>query len=60
VALMKSMGVRYYRMSIAWSRIFPNGRGKVRNTAQQQHKPTYMLLFSCLFEVTAGSSNSIL
>jgi beta-glucosidase/6-phospho-beta-glucosidase/beta-galactosidase len=30
VALMKSMGVKYYRMSIAWSRIFPNGKGKVR------------------------------
>ena len=29
VALMKSMGVKYYRMSIAWSRIFPNGKGKV-------------------------------
>lgn len=26
---MKAMGVKYYRMSIAWSRIFPNGRGKV-------------------------------
>jgi beta-glucosidase/6-phospho-beta-glucosidase/beta-galactosidase len=58
VALMKSMGVKYYRMSIAWSRIFPNGRGKVRNccsmcsriwlcalehiTAQQQHIPTHV------------------
>jgi len=31
VALMKSMGVKYYRMSIAWSRIFPNGKGKVRS-----------------------------
>jgi beta-glucosidase len=31
VALMKAMGVKYYRMSIAWSRIFPNGRGKVRS-----------------------------
>eukprot|EP00882_Tetradesmus_deserticola_P014549 GHRQ01015475.1.p1 GENE.GHRQ01015475.1~~GHRQ01015475.1.p1 ORF type:complete len:746 (+),score=307.36 GHRQ01015475.1:1312-3549(+) len=29
VALMKAMGVKYYRMSIAWSRILPNGRGKV-------------------------------
>lgn len=28
--LMKSMGVKYYRMSIAWSRLFPNGKGKVR------------------------------
>jgi beta-glucosidase/6-phospho-beta-glucosidase/beta-galactosidase len=33
VALMKSMGVKYYRMSIAWSRIFPNGRGKVRSSS---------------------------
>ncbi|KAF6260086.1 glycosyl hydrolase family 1-domain-containing protein [Scenedesmus sp. NREL 46B-D3] len=29
VALMAAMGVKYYRMSIAWSRIFPDGRGKV-------------------------------
>ena len=27
---MKSMGVKYYRMSFAWSRLFPNGKGKVR------------------------------
>jgi beta-glucosidase len=26
--LLKAMGVRGYRMSIAWSRIFPNGRGQ--------------------------------
>lgn len=30
VALMRTMGVKYYRMSIAWSRILPNGKGKVR------------------------------
>lgn len=26
---MKAMGVKYYRMSIAWSRIFPSGHSKV-------------------------------
>jgi beta-glucosidase len=26
--LLKALGVNSYRMSIAWSRIFPNGRGK--------------------------------
>jgi beta-glucosidase len=28
IALMKGLGVKTYRMSIAWSRIFPNGRGQ--------------------------------
>ena len=28
VALLKNLGVSAYRMSIAWSRIFPEGRGK--------------------------------
>jgi beta-glucosidase/6-phospho-beta-glucosidase/beta-galactosidase len=27
---MKAMGVKYYRMSFAWSRLFPNGKGKVQ------------------------------
>ena len=27
IALMKSLGLRSYRFSIAWSRIFPNGSG---------------------------------
>ena len=27
IALLKNMGVRAYRLSIAWSRIFPEGRG---------------------------------
>lgn len=30
---MKSMGVKYYRMSFAWSRLFPNGKGKVGQQA---------------------------
>ena len=29
VALMKAIGMNAYRFSIAWSRIFPDGRGKV-------------------------------
>jgi beta-glucosidase len=32
IALMKDLGVRAYRFSIAWPRILPDGRGKV-NTA---------------------------
>jgi beta-glucosidase len=28
IALLKAPGVKAYRMSIAWSRIFPDGRGK--------------------------------
>jgi beta-glucosidase len=29
IALMKSMGVRHYRLSISWPRILPKGRGQV-------------------------------
>lgn len=29
VQLMKALGIRAYRFSIAWSRIFPEGRGRV-------------------------------
>jgi len=29
IALMKSIGLKSYRLSLAWSRILPNGRGKV-------------------------------
>lgn len=29
VALMKEMGLKAYRFSIAWSRIYPNGKGEV-------------------------------
>lgn len=28
IALLKNLGVKTYRMSLAWSRIFPDGRGK--------------------------------
>ncbi|MGL5577133.1 MAG: glycoside hydrolase family 1 protein [Sarcina sp.] len=29
VALMKEMGLRAYRFSVSWPRIFPNGRGEI-------------------------------
>src|SRR5260221_5066367 len=29
VALMKALGARTYRFSIAWPRVFPEGRGKL-------------------------------
>ena len=29
VSLMKEMGLKAYRFSIAWSRIYPNGRGEI-------------------------------
>jgi beta-glucosidase len=29
ISLMKLMGLKAYRLSIAWSRILPNGRGEV-------------------------------
>ena len=28
IALMRNLGIKAYRMSLAWSRIFPEGRGK--------------------------------
>ena len=32
VALMKEMGVKAYRFSISWSRIFPDGTGNINET----------------------------
>ena len=29
VALLRAMNVKYYRLSVSWARIFPNGKGKV-------------------------------
>ncbi|MGC8638206.1 MAG: glycoside hydrolase family 1 protein, partial [Athalassotoga sp.] len=29
IKLMKSLGLKGYRFSISWSRIFPNGKGKI-------------------------------
>ena len=29
IALMKEQGLKAYRFSVAWTRIFPNGRGEV-------------------------------
>ncbi|KUO95523.1 GH1 family beta-glucosidase [Ferroacidibacillus organovorans] len=28
-ALMRSMGIKHYRLSLAWSRLFPNGDGEI-------------------------------
>ena len=35
VALMKEMGFRVYRFSIAWSRVFPDGTGPVNEKGLQ-------------------------
>lgn len=35
VALMKEQGLRAYRFSIAWTRIFPNGRGEINQAGLQ-------------------------
>lgn len=43
-ALMRRLGVRHYRMSIAWPRIFPAGRGAVN----QQGVDFYLRLFDAL------------
>jgi beta-glucosidase len=32
IRLLKNMGVQTYRMSLSWSRIFPEGKGKVNQT----------------------------
>ena len=29
IELMKSLGIRNFRMSLAWPRLFPNGTGKI-------------------------------
>ena len=35
VALMKEQGLKAYRFSVAWTRIFPNGRGEVNQAGLQ-------------------------
>ncbi|MDR0846900.1 MAG: glycoside hydrolase family 1 protein [Lactobacillales bacterium] len=35
VALMKAQGLKAYRFSIAWTRIFPNGRGEINQKGLQ-------------------------
>ena len=36
IALMKSLGVQMFRFSISWSRVLPEGTGKVKSTQQQR------------------------
>jgi len=38
VALMKEMGFRVYRFSIAWSRVFPDGTGPVNEKGLQYYR----------------------
>jgi len=38
IALMKEIGVNSYRFSIAWSRLFPNGKGKVNQKGLDFYK----------------------
>ncbi|WP_206912436.1 beta-glucosidase [Enterococcus sp. DIV0840] len=35
VALMKEQGLKAYRFSVAWTRIFPNGRGQINQAGLQ-------------------------
>lgn len=35
VALMKEQGLKAYRFSVAWTRIFPNGRGEINQAGLQ-------------------------
>ncbi|WP_086315470.1 beta-glucosidase [Enterococcus sp. 7F3_DIV0205] len=35
IALMKEQGLKAYRFSVAWTRIFPNGRGEVNQAGLQ-------------------------
>ena len=35
IALMKSLGVQMFRFSISWSRVLPEGIGKVQSMQQQ-------------------------
>ena len=35
IALMKEMGIRYYRFSISWTRILPDGTGTVNEAGLQ-------------------------
>lgn len=35
VAMMKKMGIRYYRFSISWTRVLPDGTGKVNEKGLQ-------------------------
>jgi beta-glucosidase len=50
VALLRSLGVRAYRMSISWPRLMPNGRGKVNEKG--------MAFYDRLINECAGESDS--
>lgn len=44
VKLMKEMGIRAYRLSICWSRIFPNGTGEVNEKGVKFYSDLFDLL----------------
>ena len=39
IALMAKMGIKHYRLSLAWSRILPNGTGEVSTTYHVNPSP---------------------
>ncbi|GAB4819714.1 hypothetical protein N2152v2_006760 [Parachlorella kessleri] len=49
IELMKSLGIRNFRMSLAWPRLFPNGTGKVNQAGVDYYnKVINMLRANCI------------
>ena len=46
ILLMKEMGIKYYRLSLSWTRLIPNGTGKVNQVGVD----FYNTLFDTLIE----------